>query len=185
MRIWLLLMLLVALGATWWASRPEPAATAQETADEEQIQDYFVHDLDLHLFDPEGSLSHVLNAEHLTHFRVSGIALLKQPRYTLYEEKRPGWKIRADKGELSGDQSRLLLLGKTSIDWQGDERHPAMHLLTSGLTIHPREEYAETEAPVTVTSGENWIESTGMQAWLKAPGKIRFLAQTRAHYVAQ
>jgi len=185
MRIWLLLVLLVALGATWWASRPEPVAAIHKAVDENQVQDYFVHKLDLHLFDREGRLSHVLNAAHLTHFLASGITLVEQPRYTLYEEKQPGWNIQAEKGELSRDQSRLLLLGETVIDWQGDDRHPAMHLLTSDLTIHPQQEYAETGAPVTVTSGENWIESIGMQAWLKAPGKIRFLAQTRAYYVAQ
>lgn len=185
MRIWLLLALLTVLGITWWASRQEPAVLESERVDQDQVQDYFVRGLELHLFDTQGRLSHILEADRLAHFKASGITRLQQPGYILYEDKQPAWKIRAEKGDLSRDQSLLQLLGKTEIDWQGDDRRPPMHLITSDLIVHPQTEYAETAAPVTVTSGENWIESTGMQAWLKAPGKIRFLAQTRAHYVAQ
>ncbi|WP_457668386.1 LPS export ABC transporter periplasmic protein LptC [Thiolapillus sp.] len=185
MRIWLLLALLVVLGFTWWASQKGAATSGQESVDQNRVQDYFVHGLELKLFDTQGKLSHVLDASRLSHYQASGITRLQQPGYLLYEDKQPAWTIRAENGQVSKDQSLLQLLGKTDIHWQGDEQRPPMHLLTSNLNIHPQQEYAETAAPVTVTSGENWIESTGMQAWLKTPGKIRFLAQTRAHYVAQ
>lgn len=185
MRIWLLLALLTLLGITWWASRPEQVAVTQETVNKDQIQDYFVFNLELRQFDVEGNLAHVLRAGELRHYLESGVTRLQAPRYVLYEDKLPSWRISAAKGLLSEDQSLLQLLGKTNIDWEGDETRPPMHMLTSDLNIQPQQEYAETAAPVTVTSGQNWIESVGMQAWLKRPGRIRFLAQTRAHYVAQ
>ncbi len=185
MRTGLLLALLALLGVILWASRPDPAIVGGETADREQIQDYFVFQLELRQFDEQGKLNHVLQAQQLRHYLESGITRLQQPEYVLYADKQPNLHIRAAKGELSQDQSLLQLQGKTIIDWEGDDTRPPMRILTSDLNIQPQREYAETAAAVTVTSAENWIESVGMQAWMKAPGRIRFLAQTRAHYVAQ
>lgn len=185
MRIWLLLVLLGLLGVTWWASRPEPVSTQLQATDREQIQDYFVQELELRQFDEQGKLVHLLQAQKLKHFLESGVTQLQQPRYVLYADQEPSWRISAEKGRLSKDQSLLELQGNTVIDWLGDENRPPIQMLTSDLTIHPQTEYAETAAPVTVTSEQNWIESLGMQAWLTSPGRIRFLAQTRAHYVAQ
>ncbi|WP_456380247.1 LPS export ABC transporter periplasmic protein LptC [Thiolapillus sp.] len=180
-----LLALLALLGIVWWASRPEPAATGSTTVDKEQIQDYFVYQLELRQFDEQGQLSHVLRAQQLRHYPQSGITRLRQPEYVLYADTQPNLRIRAATGELSQDQSLLQLQGETVIDWEGNATRPPMRILTSDLNIQPQREYAETAAAVTVTSAENWIESVGMQAWLKPPGRIRFLAQTRAHYVAQ
>ena len=185
MRAGLLLALLGVLGLTWWASQRSPSSMMTETVADERIQDYFVHGLILQQFDLAGGLSHVLEARHLAHFKASGLTRLTLPSYILYARQRPDWTIQANSGSLNKEKTLLQLLGETHIDWQGDEQRPAMHLVTSNLMIHPQQEYAETDAAVTVTSAENWIESMGMQAWLKTPGKIRFLAQTRAHYVAQ
>ncbi|HDK38203.1 MAG TPA: LPS export ABC transporter periplasmic protein LptC [Thiolapillus brandeum] len=185
MRIWLLSMLMVLLGITWWFSRPEVISTTKPTAGQEPIQDHFVSGLKLRQFDTGGNLSHVLQAQQTRHYLKSGITLLQQPNYVLYTNQQPVWRIDAEKGELAQDQSLLQLLGKTIIHREGDENHPPLHILSSYRNIRPEEEYAETAAPVTVTSDQNWIESVGMQAWLKSPGRIRFLAQTRAHYVAQ
>ncbi len=186
MRIRLLLVaLLTLLGITWWASRPNPVIIGAETAGRAQIQDYFVYQLELRQFDEQGRLSHSLQAQQLRHYLESGITRLEQPEYMLYADKQPSLRINAAKGALSRDQSLLQLQGETILHWEGDETQPPMRILTSDLDVQPQREYAETAAAVTVTSAENWIESVGMQAWLKSPGRIRFLAQTRAHYVAQ
>ncbi len=185
MRTWLLLALLMLLGITWWASRPEPLVSIQDPVDKTQLQDYFVFGLELRQFDEAGNLGHVLQARQLRHYTESGVTRLAAPEYVLYSDQRPGWRISAEQGQLSRDQSLLQLLGATNIHYEGDATQPPMHLLTSDLNIHPQTEYAETAAPVTVTSEQNWIESVGMHAWFKHPGRIRFLAQTRAHYVAK
>ncbi len=185
MRLGLLLLLLGLVGITWWASQPEPLQATLSSNDKDQIQDYFVEGLELKQFDPRGNLSHVLEAQQLQHYLGSGITDLTLPIYTLYDQKRPQSMVQAETGELSKDHSRLKLQGTTFIDWKGNDQRPAMNMLTSDLTIYPQREYAETSAAVTVISEQNWIESVGMQAWLKSPGRIHFIAQTRAHYVAQ
>jgi lipopolysaccharide export system protein LptC len=185
MRPWLLLLLLGLLTLTWWASRPEPLITTDTDMNRNQVQDYFVDNLELRQFDLQGNLAHVLKALQLRHYLESGITALSQPAYVLYEQRKPQSRIRAEKGELSKDQTRLQLQGMTFIDWEGNDERPPMKMLTADLDIYPQREYAETKAAVAVISEQNWIESVGMHAWLKSPGRIHFLAQTRAHYVGQ
>lgn len=185
MRIWLFLLLLGLLIVTWWASRPEPSPDYTEESANDEVQDYFVDGLALRQFDTDGQLSHRLLARDMQHYRDSGLTRLAAPRYILYEQGNPVWTISAETGELSSDQSLLKLFGETIIEREADDIHPAMRLVTADLRIYPRKEYAETDEAVAVTSGQNWIESTGMQAWFKSPGKILFPEQARAHYVAQ
>ena len=185
MRIWLLLLLLGILGYTWWASRPEPLENQPRGPSARDVQDYYMDELVLRQFDNKGRLSHRLLARDLHHYRDSGLTTLAAPYYMLYEQGAPVWTIDAEKGELSSDQTLLKLFGRTTIEREGDENHPAMHMLTADLRIYPQKEYAETDEPVTVTSEQNWIKSTGMQAWFKPPTRILFPAQARAHYVAQ
>lgn len=184
MRIWLFLLLLGLLVITWWASRPDASSRPPENSVNSDVQDYFVDGLALRQFDMGGQLSHRLQARDMQHYRDSGLTRLTAPRYILYEQGSPAWTISAERGELSSDQSLLKLLGKTIIEREADDIHPAMRVVTADLRIYPRKKYAETDEAVTVTSEQNWIESTGMQAWFKSPGKILFPAQARAHYVA-
>jgi lipopolysaccharide export system protein LptC len=185
MRIWLLLLLLGVLAYTWWASQPEPVENQPVAIAAREVRDYYMDDLMLRQFDRNGRLSHRLLARDLQHYRDSGLMQLASPHYVLYEQGNPTWIIDADKGELSRDQTLLKLFGRTTIEREGDEDHPAMHMLTADLRIYPQKEYAETDEAVTVTSEQNWIKSTGMQAWFKPPTRILFPAQARAHYVAQ
>ncbi|WP_456373240.1 LPS export ABC transporter periplasmic protein LptC [Thiolapillus sp.] len=185
MRIWLLLLLLGILGYTWWASRPEPPEEHGAADGGQQIQDYYMDGLDLRQFDNSGRLRHRLQARDMHHFRNSGITRLTAPSYVLHEEGRPVWAISAQEGELSADQTLLQLFGATTIERKADENHPAMQIRTANLRIYPQTEHVETDEAVTVTSEQNWIESTGMQAWFKPPTRILFPAQARAHYVAQ
>ncbi|BAO43382.1 LPS export ABC transporter periplasmic protein LptC [Thiolapillus brandeum] len=185
MRTWLLLLLLGVLGFTWWASRPEPSAISTTQTPGKDVQDYSLNGLALRQFDIQGQLSHRLLAEDMQHYRGSGLTRIQTPEYILYEQGSPVWTVNAARGELSSDQTLLKLFGKTTLEREADDMHPAMRLETADLRIYPHKEYAETDEPVTVTSEQNWIKSTGMQAWFKSPTRILFPAQARAHYVAQ
>jgi len=184
-RTWLLLLLLALLGFTWWASRPESSDNPTGRASGEDVRDYYMDTLVLRQYDIHGQLSHRLLAENAQHYRDSGLTRLASPDYILYEQGHPVWTIKAASAELSSDQNLLKLFGRTTLEREADDAHPAMRLVTADLRVYPHKEYAETDEPVTVTSEQNWIESTGMQAWFKPQTKIFFPAQARAHYVAQ
>lgn len=185
MRITLLVILLGALALTWWALQPGQEEPQPVAAGAGQVVDYFVEELALTTFDAGGTPLRRLEAARVTHYRGSGNTRLTRPRFTLFEGERELWHIVSEFGTLAEDRSRLELEGEVEIRRRGDSRHPPMHIETRDLLVKPGEEYAETAAPVKITSEDNWIRSVGMRAWLRPPGHIQFLSQTRAYYAAQ
>ena len=186
MRLFLLTALLALLLLTWWALHP-PGSTGKrslESSEKDRI-DYFVRNLDLTTYDASGLPLRHLRAAALDHLEHSGKTLLTRPRLLLFEEGSLLWDVRSEKGTLSGDRQLLQLHGEVLVDRMQTPGLPAMQLQTRELQVNPQESYAETDQPVTVTSEENWIRARGMQAWLRPPGRIRFLANTRAYYVTQ
>ncbi len=186
MRGLLLILLLVLLAITWWALRPveQEAASPEQTADEDPV-DYWVIGLDALTFDAKGEPRRRLQARRLTHHRNSDRTDLDHPRLITYEGGTWRWDLRAGSGQLEGGRDRLWLEeGVTALQaaWKG--RLP-VRLETPDLMVEPDEKYAETASPVEITREDGWIRAIGMQAWLNEPGRIRFLADTRAHYVVQ
>jgi len=186
MRLLLLTVLLGLLLLTWWALQPLSGPSGEtRPGKREEVVDYFVSGLDLTTYDAGGAPLRRLQAAHLEHFRDSGDTRLAAPRFLLFEKDRILWNIRSESGTLSQDQSLLRLHGEVEVQRSATEALPAIRLQTRDMLVKPDEEYAETEAPVTITSQANWIKAVGMQAWLRSPGKIHFMANTRAYYVAE
>jgi lipopolysaccharide export system protein LptC len=144
-----------------------------------------VEELELTTFDAGGTPLRRLQAARLVHYRGSGDTRLLRPRFTLFEQERELWRIVSESGLLAQDHSRLELEGEVKIRRRGDSRHPPLHIETRDLLVKPDTEYAETAAPVKITSDDNRISAVGMRAWLRPPGHIRFLSQTRAYYAVQ
>ncbi len=184
MRLFLLIALLALLLLSWWALQPpDSAGKLSPGADEKDRIDYFVRNLDLTTFGADGLPLRRLRAVELNHLERSGKTLLTRPRLLLFEQGRLLWDARSEKGTLSGDQQLLQLHGEVLVNRTQTPKLPAMQLQTRELRVRPAESYAETDQPVTVLSEENWIQALGMQAWLRPPGRVRFLANTRAYYV--
>ena len=79
----------------------------------------------------------------------------------------------------------VLLSGEVEINRPGSAEARDIHIVTRDLRVQPEQDYAETDELVTITSEQNWVRSTGMQAWLREPIRLKLLSQTRAHYVYQ
>ncbi len=185
MRLVLLTVLLALLLLTWWALRPSaPPSAANAEAPANRV-DYFVSGLDLVTYDERGLPLRRLRARRLDHFEGSGETQLEKPRLWIYQDARLLWKVTADSGTLSKDRRRLQLHDAVTLHRALTERLPAMQLQTRDVLVKPEKEYAETDAPVTITSRSDWIKAVGMRAWLRPPGKIHFQAHTRAYYVAE
>ena len=177
-----LLALLVAL--TGWALRRQEAPSPPPADASEDQVDYFTEGLVLTTFDAAGQPRRRLRSRSLRHYRRLDETLLEQPHFTLFENRRPLWRIQSKWGILEAGQERLRLEGEVRLERLGDAHHPPLHLETRDLLILPHQEYAETQAPVKITSQTNWISAVGMRAWLRPPGKIQFLSRTRAYYDA-
>ena len=185
MRITLLVILLGALALTWWALHPGEQSRPRTVSSDTRSIDYFVDELELTTFDADGFPLRRLETDSLRHDRGSGETRLSRPRFTLFEKNRPLWRIASESGTLAEDHSRLDLEGAVEIHRTGGDDRQPIEIRTRNVLVKPKEEYAETAEPVRITSDANWITAVGMRAWLRPPGRIRFLSHTRAYYAAQ
>jgi lipopolysaccharide export system protein LptC len=104
------------------------------------------------------------------------------PELLVFEGDLPPWRIRSERGWVSPDGELVLLLGEVHIDREEGPTTQPVHLVTRDLRVQPKDEYAETDQPVRSESGPHWVESRGLQAWLRAPVRIKLLAEVRAYY---
>ena len=57
-----------------------------------------------------------------------------------------------------------------------------LNVVTRDLRVQPKHNYAETDQPATLISGENRIDTVGVQAWFSTPAHFKFLSRVRGHY---
>lgn len=177
-------ILTVLAGWSWWLTQEDitPAPQSRETGSDDGLA-YYVRDFTIVTMNPAGQLTRSLSSESLNHFLTTEITLLDKPRLKIFAiGDSPEWRLRANHGRVSGDGEELFLSGDVKIDRESRAEDLPLQILTSEITIQPDKDYAETDAPVSITQGDSKISSTGMQAWLKEPGHIKFNSKTRGYY---
>ena len=175
------LVLLILAGGSWWLKeslevgperRPRPPHTP----------DYWIERLSAKTTDENGDVRRYLKAESMRHFPDDDSTELTRPELLLLEPGKPPWKIRSANGWVSPDGELILLQGEVHIDREEAEGVLPVHLETRDLRVQPGDEYAQTDEPVRATSGPHWVEAVGLEAWLRAPVRIKLLADARGHY---
>ena len=148
----------------------------------EHSPDYFVEDFTVTDMDIDGKLEQTLSAERMLHYPDDDSTELTRPHLVLYEEGAPPWKIKSETGWVSGDGQLVLLNGVVKIDRAAAPGIRPVHIATHNLRVRPKENYAETDEKVRVHSLGDVQTSTGMQAWLNEPIRLKFLSKVRGHY---
>ncbi|AGA91468.1 hypothetical protein Thimo_2758 [Thioflavicoccus mobilis 8321] len=178
----LLAIVLAGLGAaSWWWNDLLPPKEPPPTP-RERRPDYVVEQVEATQMGIDGQVRRHLVTKTLRHYPGDGSSELDEPRLTLYTEEGPPWVASADNGWVSEDGSELRLRGNVIIDRQADASTHAVRIETDALQVRPREEYAETDLPVRLTSGSDWVRSVGLRAWLGEPLRIELQGRTRAQF---
>lgn len=178
-----ILLVLVATLSWWLRDSPAPQTAARDHKGPREF-DYYIRGLDVTRMTPEGKPAHRLRAGHVRHFTDDDTTQLMQPRLTVFQEQAPPWEVDAERGLVSGDGDLVLLNGDVLIERAGDAKNRPVRIVTSNLRVQPREDYAETDEHVRVESHADWLDATGMQAWLRPPSRLKFLSQVKGYYVS-
>jgi lipopolysaccharide export system protein LptC len=175
-----IILALLALGSSWIVS-----LTTEEEAksrSEEHKMDYYLKNFTTTLMGEDGKPDKRISAKRMIHYPDDDTTELDEPHITMFEENIPKWKIEAEDGWVSGDGELLLLQGKVTMDRPKTADSDPIHIVTRNLRVQPKQNYAETEESITITTPDNWIKSKGMQAWLTTPMRIKFPAKVRGRY---
>ena len=177
----ILLIILIGAFSNWLLTSFEtkPLVSPREVRHD---PDYFLENFTATLMNEAGLARYKMVGERLDHYPDDDSIEIRQLKLDLYRQELPDWNARADKALVLEKGERIELLGKVRLHRPGAPGEAAITLLTRDLTVYPQREYAETAAPVTITSGQNEIQAVGMRLNL-ASGKLELLADTKGTYV--
>ena len=181
----LALLLLLVASVSWLLRDPaQPGETAPATATHsaERQVDYYLRGLQATTMNELGQPARTLRAAEAKYFKDNDTTELLEPWLTVHQGERPAWEVRSESGWVSADGSLVLLQGEVHIERAAAPGIDPMQIETRDLRVQPREDYAETDEQVRVRSNQNWLDATGMQAWLREPSRIKFLADVKGFY---
>lgn len=178
----LLVTMLVALVVLLnnWLSGQREEATAEREAAARHVAEYFLRDFAATTMDAQGRPEQRLTAGQMVRYADDGVMELTEPRLTLYADGAAPWQIDAARGQLSGDGERLQLEGGVRVTRA--EADGLLELTTNTLLLKPRDRYAESDAPLTLTHPQGRVDAVGLRAYMKEE-RLVLLAQVRGSYV--
>ncbi|MES9965354.1 MAG: LPS export ABC transporter periplasmic protein LptC [Candidatus Sedimenticola sp. 20ELBAFRAG] len=176
--------LLALTGISWWIA--ERSGFQEPTAETvKHTPDYFLEGMTTIQMDLDGTPDQELWAERMVHYPDDDSTELTTPRLKLYDKEKPPWRLQAESGWVSGDGDLVLLHGKVKIDRSAAPDVKPIHIVTRDLRVQQEQNYAETDAKITIRTDTDRMEGTGMQAWFNEPVRLKLLANVRGRYEAK
>lgn len=177
----LLVVVLALAGLSVWmlsvVNAPQPGAPPGPG----HIPDYYLDQFTATAMGDNGKPLYRLTAAHLDHYPDDDLKELTRLHLDWYRPGLPDWSLDAEEGRILDHNRLILLLGRVVMVRAHAKDSPAIRLVTRDLTIRPGQKYAETGAAVTISSGLNRIQATGMRVYFDA-GRVELLADVRGHY---
>jgi len=182
----LLAVIMTAIGVVAWWHQEKGETPRHPPAAGPRRPDYTVEKFTATMMNKKGLPQRKLAAPLLRHYADDGSSVLDDPVLTLFTEDGPPWVIRSRTGWVSQTGDRVILRGNVRVDRGGTRELRPVRLRTAELNVRPREDYAETDKPVKITSGGDWIESSaGAQAWLHKTLRVIFLGRSHGMITAE
>jgi len=176
-----LVLVLLAVLSGWLGSTVEKKGGARSSESVKHDTDLFFENSIITTMGPDGKPKNKLVSEKVTHYPDDDTTEIIKPDITLYKEGQPPWHVTAHRGWVSSDGDNVLLRGDVVIDRPSAGRVQAARLTTSEIRIRPKDQYAETDKPVTMTSDSYRTQSVGMRIYLQQ-GKLQLLGNVKGHY---
>jgi lipopolysaccharide export system protein LptC len=143
--------------------------------------DYYIEDMVRNTLDETGALKNVLYADLVTHYPDDDSTELSRPRMEIYNGNSEPWYVVAENGWVGSGSEVVLLHGEVEI-WRQDEAgRREFEVITSELRVLPKEQYAETDDPATITSETTVTKTIGMRANF-AHDRLELLQQVRSRH---
>ena len=116
---------------------------------------------------PTGELQRILSAGRFTHFPLTDVTTLEEPRIELQPDNR--WEISAREGRLlsaSTYREEIVEFWDSVLANHSKPTGAFIQIQTSSLTVFPDNDYMETDAKVYIDSETGRTTAAGMKAFL-------------------
>lgn len=166
---------------TWWLQQlavPPPKNVVHEVTHE---MDYSMESFTVTEMNAAGQPRYRLQASSMEHFPDDGSTHLIKPQLLFYSSERVPWTLMADEGTVTRDNEKIFLSGDVLIDRAAAPARDPLRVVTRDVTVRPRDDYAETAQPVTLTDPVSTTRATGMRMHVREE-RVQLLSQVQGTY---
>lgn len=142
-----------------FASSPNENGTPRSVLSDKM--DYFVDKATVKEWDASGKPQRKLTTARLEHDPRQQHSTLTNPESFSYRDNNSAVKISALTGTVLDDNSRTDLAGDVIVN-DNPNSDSATVLNTTRLSVFPKQDFAETDKPVTIISPQSRLEGVGM-----------------------
>ncbi len=128
----------------------------------------------------QGEPEITLASPYVTHYQAEDRSYLKMPVIYLYKNNEE-WQVTAHHARGSHGTTQFDLYENVKIKQKPSLKNPGSELLTSFLTVFPKQDLVTTSSPITITQPGVKINAVGLRGDLKT-GNITLLSKTRGEY---
>jgi len=147
---------------TWWLNLATQSDDPGHRANGRHDPDFFVEHFTLRRFTTDGSLQHTVIADRMQHYPDDDSTAVTNPHLIYHTGRRTVATSRT--ALLDKDGKHVRLDDDVRIVRAGNAEAPETIITTSILYVTPDDEYARTDAPVTIAQGRSVVHGVGMEA---------------------
>lgn len=154
-----LLVLAMLAALTFWLDHASRGSGTGVNVKLRHDPDFWIDQLTMRRFDPQGAVQHTLDATRLVHYPDDDTTLVSNPRVTLFRGDTQA-TMTANSALLDKPGDRVRLQDAVRVV-KTDPGGSSIVIDTSILDVFPDEETARTDVPVTITQGRSVIHGEG------------------------
>lgn len=115
-------------------------------------------------FDADGELRYELHAAQLSHFPLTDMTHLLEPRLLMRNDEDRETHVRAHRAEVSPGGEQIELYDDVRVDRPAVDTEPALSLVSAALTIWPDAHRARSDLPVILRRDASQATALAMRA---------------------
>ncbi len=177
---WLFITLIILACSGWYFANFETKIKLDNDTLSSTI-DSTVSKLTVRTFNKEGTLANLLITPLMQHIPKGDVHLLTSPYVTINQEDQPSWEIKSEKAKSFDGGQKIVFIKKVVIHQNPGGKTQESTMKTEEMVYLPKEKKATTHLLVTYEQPGNFIQSTGMNAYLDEK-RVELLHQARGSY---
>ena len=129
-----------------------------------ELPDTYVNQANITTYGVNGNPKYRIKSTQFIHFPGYKDAEVLNPLIFVFQEQGSPWKIRAQKGWVTPDGEQLRLQENVVISRQASKFNQFSQLESEHLSVWPKQEYAESDKAVKITTDETIVTAVGLEA---------------------
>lgn len=145
----------------YWGFAETPQEASTSHSDLSDKMDYFIDRAKTREWDIDGTLKREMESVRVEHNPKAKLNYLTSPKSITFREDNSQIKVTSNTGTILDDNSRTDLAGNVIVHDNPTSQSGTV-LSTEALSIYPKDDFAETDKPVTISSANGNLKGVGM-----------------------